>query len=772
MSDIVNKVKRKFKGQPQAGHNGHAFTLPHGVAGFAFFLTAVFALSFVARLGLDNSVKLFTAGEIATQDVAADQNLQIEDVEATNRKREQVAESQPPVFDVSPLPYEALAKTAGDIVASVRNTGGEDLEKLRWQIAENLNTEIGGDIIEVWRQDEFKDLLEKDVLPWLKQNYEGGVVASAALFAPYKNGILIRDLPSMMETLRVETRDVKDLKQVKDDLEHRLKVSLNKPFRLRKAVYVLVYPLLAPNMTFNQETTQARKREITRAVEPLYYIIKKGEVIVRQGERVGPIQQLKLQALYSHRKGSYNMLRAFGLFGMCLMFLAVLTMSLDKPGIRRVRDTDWVFLGVILLIFGMLAKVADVVTLLPGSGGLPESTRSLYFAASLPMAGAAGILALFFSKRLCIFVSLILSFLAANMVYGGIGIFCYYFVGGMISIYLMKRSETRPQVMRSVLPLFASLCIMWGSLNLMDLSDPAVTGTGLAFVALSAFLSLLAVVGIAPIMELIFGYTSRFRLMELLNLEQPLLQELMVKAPGTYHHSLIVSNMVEAGARAIGANPLLAKVAALYHDIGKLKSPHYFIENISCKENRHNKLAPSMSALILIAHVKKGVELAREHRLGQQITDLIGQHHGTTLIAYFHHKAKELAEAKGDDPIREEDYRYPGPKPQTKEAGLILLADAIEASSRTLVDPTPSRIKGHIQNIVRKIHDEGELDDCQLTLKDLTLLSDTFQRILTGIFHQRIEYPSASKTTDPKNGKTREEPPCAVTPKGAAEHAA
>lgn len=447
----------------------------------------------------------------------------------------------------------------------------------------------------------------------------------------------------------------------------------------------------------------------------------------------------------------------------------MLYISLERAGIKRIRSTDWVFLGVILLIFGMLAKVADVVTL-PGGGGLPEATRSLYFAFSLPMAGAAGILALFFAKRLCILVSLILSFLAANMVYGGIGVFCYYFVGSMIYIYLMKRSETRSQVLKSVLPLLASLCAIWLSVNLMELNDPAVAGTGLVFVALSSFLSLLAVVGIAPIMELIFGYTSRFRLMELLNLEQPLLQELMVKAPGTYHHALIVSNMVEAGARAIGANPLLGKVAALYHDIGKLKSPHYFIENISCKENRHNKLAPSMSALILIAHVKKGVELAREHRLGQQITDLIGQHHGTTLIAYFHHKAKELAESKGDDPVREEDYRYPGPKPQSKEAGLILLADAIEASSRTLVDPTPSRIKGHIQNIVRKIYTEGELDESQLTLKDLTLLTDTFHRILTGIFHQRIEYPSA-KAVEAKNGKTREEPVCAVDPK-AAEHAA
>ncbi len=769
MSEIVDKVKKKIKSQP-AAQVARNLTLPQGVPGFVFFLSAVFLLSFVARLGFDNAVKVFTAGEIASLDVAADQNLQIEDVDATNRKREQVSEAQPPVFDVSPLPYEALAKSVEDIINAVQSAGGEDLEKLRWQIAENLNTDIGGDTIDIWRQEDFKTLVKNDVLPWLKQNFEPGVVATTGLFVPYKNGILMRDLPSLMETLRVDTHDVKDLKQVKDDLEHMLKVSMNKPFRIRKAIYTLIYPLLAPNMTFNQETTLARKREVMRAVEPLYYSIKKGEVIVRQGERVGPVQQLKLQALYSHRKGTYNMLRALGIFGMCLMFLAVLYASLERSGIRRLRSTDWIFLGVILLIFGTLAKVGDVVSL-PGGGGLPETTRAMYFAFSLPIAGAGGILALFFPKRLCIFVSLILSFLASNMVSGGVGIFCYYFVGSMIYVYLMKRSETRPQVLKSVLPLFASLSAMWAAINLMDLSDPSVAGAGLAFVALSSFLSLLAVLGMAPIMELIFGYSSRFRLMELLNLEQPLLQELMVKAPGTYHHSLIVSNMVEAGARAIGANPLLAKVAALYHDIGKLKNPHYFIENISCKENRHNKLAPSMSALILISHVKKGVELAREHRLGPAISDLIHQHHGTTLIAYFFHKAKELAESKGDEPIREEDYRYPGPKPQSKEAGLILLADAIEASSRTLVDPTPSRIKGHIQNIVRKIYTEGELDDSQLTLKDLTLLTDTFHRILTGIFHQRIEYPSAERA-GAKNGKPKEEPVCAVTPKGAAEHAA
>ena len=227
--------------------------------------------------------------------------------------------------------------------------------------------------------------------------------------------------------------------------------------------------------------------------------------------------------------------------------------------------------------------------------------------------------------------------------------------------------------------------------------------------------------GLMPLIEMTFGYTTDIKLMELANLDQPLLRELMVQAPGTYHHSVIVSNMVEASARAIGANPLLAKVAAYYHDIGKIKKPLYFIENQGGRGNRHEKLAPSMSALILIAHVKDGVELAKQAKLGREIIAIIKQHHGTSLIMFFYGKAKERAEKKGDKSIqvKEEDFRYPGPRPQTKEAGLVMLADVIEAASKTLVDPTPARIQGMVQKIMNKIFSDGQLDECELTLKDL-----------------------------------------------------
>jgi hypothetical protein len=231
-------------------------------------------------------------------------------------------------------------------------------------------------------------------------------------------------------------------------------------------------------------------------------------------------------------------------------------------------------------------------------------------------------------------------------------------------------------------------------------------------------------------------------------MDQPLLQELMVQAPGTYHHSIIVGNMVEAAAKSIGANALLAKVAAYYHDIGKTKKPLYFIENQFDCENRHEKLAPSMSSLVLISHVKDGIELARQNRLGRRITDIISQHHGKSFISFFYNKAVEAREKarsiKGADlpPINMDDYRYPGPKPQTKEAGLVMLADVVEAACRSLTDPTPARIQGMVNRLINNIFIDGQLDECELTLKDLHSIAKHFNQILATVHHKRIEYPN------------------------------
>jgi putative nucleotidyltransferase with HDIG domain len=200
-----------------------------------------------------------------------------------------------------------------------------------------------------------------------------------------------------------------------------------------------------------------------------------------------------------------------------------------------------------------------------------------------------------------------------------------------------------------------------------------------------------------------------------------------------------VGNLVEAAAETINANPLRARVAAYYHDIGKVSKPQYFIENTGGGDNRHDKLAPSMSALILISHVKEGVELARDHRVGRPIVDIIQQSHGTALMSFFYQKAK--TQASEGQVIHERDFRYPGPKPQSREAGLVMLADCVEAACRTLVNPTPDRIQGLVQKIINNIFIDGQLDECELTLKNLHEIAKSFNRILAGIYHHRIDYP-------------------------------
>jgi hypothetical protein len=218
------------------------------------------------------------------------------------------------------------------------------------------------------------------------------------------------------------------------------------------------------------------------------------------------------------------------------------------------------------------------------------------------------------------------------------------------------------------------------------------------------------------------------------------MRNLLVEAPATYHHSIIVGNLVESAAEPVEVNPLLARVSAYYHDIGKTKMPEYFIENQRMPISRHEKLAPRMSSLILMSHIKEGVELAKQHKLPQSIIDIIQQHHGTSITTYFYQKAKEQ-QAESASPPSEDDFRYPGPKPQTRVAALVLMADAVEAASRTLTDPIPTRISALVDKIINRFFLDGQLDDCALTLMDLREIKSHFVYLLNSMFHKRIDYP-------------------------------
>lgn len=289
--------------------------------------------------------------------------------------------------------------------------------------------------------------------------------------------------------------------------------------------------------------------------------------------------------------------------------------------------------------------------------------------------------------------------------------------------------------------------------------------------ALSTVISITAIVSVMlPILEHIFTVTTDISLLELLDLNQPLMKNLIISAPGTYHHSVIVGTLVESAAEAVGVNPLLAKVSAYYHDIGKIKMPDYFVENQGGGVSKHERLTPHLSSITIVSHVKEGVELARQYKLPGSIIDIIQQHHGNGLITFFYRKAKDQYETYRTDAHRvhdlhrheaghgpsEDDYRYPGPKPQTRVAALVMMADAVEAASRVLTDPTPARVSDLVERIINHIFLEGQLDECELTLKDISAIKKHFSYILTGILHRRIDYPGFNFRAEGKKSPPRE----------------
>jgi len=381
----------------------------------------------------------------------------------------------------------------------------------------------------------------------------------------------------------------------------------------------------------------------------------------------------------------------------------------------------------------------------------------------LPFAAGAMVVRIVLNSEVALIFSMVLAALVGFLFGNSFELFLFALLSSLAGAHWVRHLTVRTSMFRAGarLSMFNFMTIL--AIHLVAGQE---LGIGLLFELgfglLGGLFAAVLVSGIIPLIESAFRYTTNLKLVELANMNNPLLRELMIQAPGTYHHSIIVGNLAEAAAETIGANPLLARVAAYYHDIGKAKKPLYFIENVSGGENKHDKLTPSMSALILMAHLKDGVEMATEQHLGGALIDIIREHHGTSLMKFFYERAKQREERE----IDEYDYRYPGPKPQTREAAVIMLADAVEAASRTLTDPTPPRIQGMVQKIVNNIFIDGQLDECELTLKDLHNIAKSFNRVLGGIFHHRVDYPEpvSKERVDKgarKNGEDRDRKPAA-----------
>jgi len=359
----------------------------------------------------------------------------------------------------------------------------------------------------------------------------------------------------------------------------------------------------------------------------------------------------------------------------------------------------------------------------------------------IPFAIGAVMIVMIFDFHTAIIFSLILTLMIGIWI--EISLFpIYVFITCLIGAFSLLKVKKRTDIITA--GAYITLLTLLSSLSILFIKE-SISLNSIYFLMSFSVINGFSVSSLCflflPVIEKFFKIATPLSLIELLDIDHPLMKKLSLEAPGTYHHSMIVSSLAESAAEVVGVNPLLAKVASYYHDIGKLRMPEYFVENQTGCISKHEKLNPHLSSMIIISHVKDGVELANEFGLPEIIKDVIQQHHGTALVKYFYQKALKESE----NPPHEQDYRYPGPKPQTKLAATVMLADAIEASARTLDDPTPARISNLIDKIIKDIFLDGQLDDCEITLKDLTEIKKRFEYVLTGIFHRRIPYPEIER---------------------------
>ena len=464
--------------------------------------------------------------------------------------------------------------------------------------------------------------------------------------------------------------------------------------------------------------------------------IRKGEIVVRDGQVITEGDLAKVGLISAALKEKSRWLPAIGFFVFTAIFISA-SVWFATRNIRKFSSApkDLLLMSMVLMGVLILLKLSDAVSLVLKAMSPGSSDVYKYI---IPVAVGPMLIRLLLNSEMALVFAAVSSVLAGFYMGGSLDAAAYTLIGGVVAAMGVRHCTHRSVVIKAGLILGAVNAAV--ILTLMVSRSAPITGDAFRMIivgVLNGIATSVLAVGIAPALESAFQYTTNIKLLELSRMDHPLLKELAMRAPGTYHHSIVIGTLVEAAAASINANPLLARVAAYYHDIGKVKMPAYFIENIT-EENRHDKLAPSMSALILVNHIKEGVELAEEERLGAEIIDIIREHHGTSLVTYFYQKAKSEA---GDAEIDEAQYRYPGPKPQTKEAGLVMLADAIEAASKTIPDPTPDKIQWLTQKIVNKIFTDGQLDECELTLKDLHSITRSFTRVFAGIYHQRIDYP-------------------------------
>jgi putative nucleotidyltransferase with HDIG domain len=730
-------------------------------------------LTLLLSPGLTLRLKEYKVGDIATKEIKSSQDLLVEDEKSTQEKRAEAERSVLSIYDYDPAvlgdaenrvrsTFESLAASFQKVEKGVEQNA---LRKKEWD--SSLRLPLTPREWQNLGKEHFNPAIGEAALKIIAPILKKGIINDKELLDPdAEKGIVIRNIRTREERRTFPPFGFFDFKEAKAKV--RSQADLPSPIKgkeLSPIVLKIAEHFLRPNLTFNKDETEEKKTSAREKVRPVYFQVKRGEVILRSGDRVQEEHLLKIKALKKAQERTHLLAMIIGMGLLTFLILASLY-QFSSQNIRKISlsQKDLLFFSTTLLGIIAFLKLFQLMTDILGGEffSIPSSSYLYLF----PIATGAMVVRIVLNSEVAIVFSLLASYFAAALMGNQLFYFIFTFVGSVIGAHRVAQCEQRSILIKAGITV--------GGINiLMILSYHLISGNPFKLALLSdltmgflgGILASVLVLGIAPIIESLFGYTTDIKLLELANMDHPVLKDLILQAPGTYHHSIIVGSLVEGAAKSITANPLLTRVSAYYHDIGKLKKPLYFIENVGGGENKHDHLTPTMSSLILISHVKDGVEMARENHLGERIGHIIQQHHGTSLISYFYQKAKEKENPEMES-INENDFRYPGPKPQTKEAGIVLLADSVEAASRALTDPTPSRIKSLVQRITNNIFLDGQLEECELTLKDLQKIQESFDRILTAIFHQRIDYPisTSSESSKKRNDEDLDSKPSKTYP--------
>lgn len=665
---------------------------------FTLLMTAIIASpNFLFKNVIENG--------ISKRDIIAQKTLTVVDVKRTEQHKKEVAQKIDPIL----TPAE------------------DDFIKNNLQMLESSILQI--------RKKEAEDSLKRDelgVLFDISDSYKKDFVI---------NFFLKADEPSLQESFDKATLTLgnilragiteKDYERnnIQKIITNNLVSNVSK--RQVSVITALLEQVIVPNLVVDDFATELAKKTAQNQVKPYEIVFQKGDKIVFEGE---PVTRLKRDAL---RQAGYNVyeLNAQGLFAMyIIVFISTLLfLCYMKFFEKQFLEANY------MKIIGVMSIVVALIAYLLPMGFYPYV---------LPFPAFVFILSIFTSPRIAFIASiLLLSDLTLGFQYD-VQFFVTFVLLNLISMITISRVSktqysTRFDLIRTgfdiaIAGLVLVLAVYLLEKCLIDVSNMLILKNCL-FIMFNGILSAIIVLGILPLLESAFGIITSYGLKELSDHNQPLLKRLQMEAPGTYHHSLMVANLCEAAATAVGANPILASVGAFYHDVGKLKRPLFFVENQSyyCIENPHKKLNPRLSKMVITAHPKDGVELAKEYGIPPIIQNFILQHHGEGLTSYFYNQA---VQEEGAENVKEEQFRYTGPKPNTKETAILMLADAVESAVRSLKNPTPEEIEGMIDKIIVERLNDAQLSDSPLTLHDLKVIAATFSRILRGMQHNRIKY--------------------------------